>query len=87
MKDYFEDLDSTVKEKLSAVYNEMLAIKSHKRALLDQYGVDRVEELMKKIKKGEIDEHPAYDHYLAILALDNELQPLREECRTFLEEA
>jgi len=74
-----------VKKEMSEIYNEMIDLKEHRRLLLEPYRVDRVEDLKEKIDSGEIVEHPAYDHYLAILSLNKELEPMREKCVAIME--
>ncbi|MDT8318032.1 MAG: hypothetical protein RQ824_08595 [bacterium] len=85
MNDFFDSLDMDVKKEMSAIYNEMIELKEHRRLLLEQYRLDRVEDLKEKIDSGEIGEHPAYDHYLAILSLNKELEPMREKCAAIME--
>jgi len=85
MKDFFDDINDDLKGKLSEVYNEMLVLREHRASLLEPYCLGRQDELIEKIKNGEILEHPAYDHYLAIEAINKELEPMREECRKILE--
>ena len=85
MKDFFQDVNANIKTGLSEVYSEMIELKEHRRELLEPYCVDRVDDLKEKIDSGEIGEHPAYDHYLAILSLNQELEPMREKCATLME--
>jgi len=85
MSDFFESLDMDVKKEMSTIYNEMIELKEHRRLLLEQYRLDRVEDFKEKIDSGEIGEHPAYDQYLAILSLNKELEPMREKCVAIME--
>ena len=85
MSDFFDNFDMDVKKEMSEIYNEMIELKEHRRLLLEQYRLDRVEDLKEKIDSGELDEHPAYDHYLAILSLNRELEPMREKCMAIME--
>ncbi len=85
MQDFFDDIEMDNKMELSGIYNEMIELKEHRRLLLEQYGLDRVEDLKEKIDSGEIVEHPAYDHYLAILSLNKELEPMRQKCVAIME--
>ena len=86
MRDFFDDVEENLKEKLSDVYREMIILKEHRASLLEPYALGRIEEMLGKIENGEIAEHPAYDHYLAMLAINKELEPMREECRKILED-
>ncbi len=85
MKDFFQEVDANIKTELSEVYNEMIELKEHRRLLLEPYCVDRLDDFKEKIDSGEIDEHPAYDHYLAILSINKEIEPLREQCAALME--
>lgn len=85
MKDFFQDVDTNIKADLSEVYSEMIELKEHRRMLLEPYRVDRVDDLKEKIDSAEVAEHPAYDHYLAILSLNKELEPMREKCAAIME--
>ena len=85
MKDFFQDVDTNIKADLSEVYSEMIELKEHRRMLLEPYRVDRVDDLKEKIDSSEVAEHPAYDHYLAILSLNKELEPMREKCAAIME--
>ena len=50
-------------------------------SILKKYGVRTVSELAKKIEKGEVEEHPAYEDYLEALALLSLLGPVEAgEC-------
>ncbi len=87
MKDFFENIKGDLKIRLTEVYTEMLNLKRHRTALLEQFGAGSAEELIKKIEAGEVEEHPAYENYLAVLSINSEIEPLRERCRAILEEA
>jgi hypothetical protein len=47
--------------------------------LLKQYDVSDEQQLLERIRSGEIAEHPAYEHYLSALILEQGRQQLREE--------
>lgn len=86
MKDFFDDIDEKLKNDLSGVYREMIVLREHRASLLEPYRLGRSDEMLEKIASGEIAEHPGYDHYLAMLAINRELEPMREKCRKILED-
>lgn len=87
MRDFFDDIGDDLKDKLSNVYSEMIVLREHRASLLEPYQLGRMEELLEKIKSGELEEHPAYDHYLAVQVINKELEPMREHCKKILEES
>jgi len=86
MRDFFDDVEPNLKNRLSDVYDEMLVLREHRASLLEPYGLGRTDELLDKILSGKIAEHPAYDHYLAVQSINQELEPMREKCQKILEE-
>lgn len=54
-------------------------LREGRKALLSRYGVAEEPELLAKIRDGEIAEHPAYDHYLGALIMEQGRMQLREE--------
>lgn len=62
------DEDPEAMQKLYARTNYML--RESRKAVLGQYGVEGEAALLEKIKNGELAEHPAYDHYLSALILE-----------------
>jgi len=57
-------------------YQSGRAISEHLSSILRKYGVHSVSELAEKIRKGDIEEHPAYEDYLEALALSDIIGPL-----------
>lgn len=85
MSDFFDGIGDELKDKLSDIYSEMIVLREHRASLLEPYRLGRTEELMEKIISGELPEHPAYDHYLAVQAINQELEPMREKCKQIIE--
>jgi hypothetical protein len=54
-------------------------LREGRKALLSRYGVEDEAQLLAKIRSGEIAEHPAYDHYLGALTMEQGRMQLREE--------
>jgi len=57
---------------------EFVSNKKELRKVLSAYGATRAEEIEVKMKKGELEEHPAYEDYLSALQLEMNLEELRE---------
>lgn len=54
-------------------------LRETRKALLNQYGVTEEAQLLAKIREGEVGEHPAYEHYLGALIMEQGRTQLREE--------
>jgi len=55
------------------------ALRESRKALLKQYTVENESVLLEKIKSGEVNAHPAYEHYLSALIVEQMRQQLRAE--------
>jgi hypothetical protein len=65
---------------MQMVYAKTLyTLRETRKALLRQYGVDSEIDLLEKIRCGQASEHPAYDHYLGSLIVEQTRQQLRAE--------
>jgi hypothetical protein len=65
---------------LQALYAKTLyRLRESRKALLKRYGVDDEEQLLERIRSGAVGEHPAYEHYLSALILEQGRMQLREE--------
>ncbi|MGV8894196.1 MAG: hypothetical protein ACOH2K_14890 [Burkholderiaceae bacterium] len=54
-------------------------LRESRKEVLRQYAVDSEAVLLEKIKNGELSEHPAYEHYLSALILDQTRMQVRAE--------
>lgn len=54
-------------------------LREGRKALLSQYGVAEEPQLLAKIQEGQVGEHPAYEHYLGALIMEQGRSQLREE--------
>jgi len=67
-------------EALQALYAKTTyALRESRKALLKQYAVENDAEFLEKIKSGEVGAHPAYEHYLSALIVDQMRLQLRAE--------
>jgi hypothetical protein len=67
-------------ESMQKLYAKTLyTLRETRKALLRQYGVDDEAALLDKIRSAEVGEHPAYDHYLGALIVEQARLQLRTE--------
>lgn len=67
-------------ESMQTLYAKTLyALRESRKALLRQYAVAGEAELLEKIRSGEMREHPAYDHYLSVLIIEQTRLQVRAE--------
>jgi len=60
--------------------------RENRRKVLDAVGASDEAELLARIERGEVDEHPAYEHYLAARILADTHELAREIVGTRLQE-
>ena len=79
--DFLEDeeggMDPSAMQSLYA--KTLYRLREGRKALLNRYGVEEEPQLLAKIRAGEVGEHPAYDHYLGALIMEQGRMQLREE--------
>jgi chromosome condensin MukBEF complex kleisin-like MukF subunit len=61
--------------------------REHRRQVLDATGAATEDELLARVARGEIAEHPAYEHYLAARILADTHQAARAAMAQALKEA
>jgi hypothetical protein len=72
--------DSVDLEGMQSAYARALYIlRETRKTLLRQYGVEDEAALLEKIRSGEIQEHPGYDHYLSAQIVEQARVQLRAE--------
>lgn len=65
---------------LQALYAKTIySLRESGKELLRQHGVDNPAALLEKIRRGELAEHPAYEHYLSALIIDRMRMQIREQ--------
>ncbi|WP_420474988.1 hypothetical protein [Noviherbaspirillum sp. ST9] len=81
MKDLTDDMDSGMDPAaMQSLYAKALyRLRESRKALLNRYGVSDEAQLLDRIRAGEVSEHPAYEHYLSALIMEQGRQQLREE--------
>lgn len=87
MDNFFENLgyDAAVEiEQLSQLIHEL---RVNRNAVLKPYGADDEATLLQQIQTGAVDEHPAYEHYLAARILADTRETVRAIIGERLKEA
>lgn len=87
MKSYFEGLDQDDAEMIESLSRLTYVLRENRKQLLEQHGVTGEQALLNRITSGEIDEHPAYEHYLSARILDATRNAIREELSMVMREA
>ena len=68
------------------ITKEIIEQKRELKKILLKYGVKEPEEIEKKIEKGELPEHPAYEDFLSALALKNNINEMKKLVGKLIEE-
>jgi len=70
---------------LQALYAKTLyTLRESRKAMLKQYAVENEAALLEKIRSGVLDEHPAYEHYLSALIIEQTRLHVRAQAATQL---
>jgi hypothetical protein len=77
MNDEESGMDPSAMQTLYA--KTLYRLRESRKALLNQYGVNDEQQLLERIRSGEVAEHPTYEHYLSALILEQGRMQLREE--------
>lgn len=73
-------LDAMSAEALQALYAKTVyLLRESRKEILRRYAVESEAALLEHIKDGAVGEHPAYDHYLSALILDQTRMQMRAE--------
>jgi len=80
MMEQDELIEAMDAEELQALYAKTAyMLRESRKEVLRQYDIDSEVALLEKIKNGDVSEHPAYDHYLSALILDQTRMQVRAE--------
>ncbi|HJW55640.1 MAG TPA: hypothetical protein VJ577_10240 [Burkholderiaceae bacterium] len=75
-----ESQDAMNTEALEALYAKTLyTLRESRKTLLRRYSADSEAALLEKIRSGEVAEHPAYDHYLSALIIEQTRMEIRAQ--------
>lgn len=65
MAHFFENLDPETAAELDQLSRLLYELRENLNAVLAAYGAADPAALLRRIENGEVDEHPAYEHYLS----------------------
>jgi hypothetical protein len=82
MANYFENLDPDTAMELELLSQLIYELRENRNSVLKFHGAQDEAALLQQIETGVVDEHPAYEHYLAARILTD----TRETARSVLAE-
>ena len=82
MANYFENLEHDAATELELLAQLIYELRENRNAVLQLHGAEDEAALLQQIQAGGVDEHPAYEHYLAARILTD----TRETVRTVVAE-
>ncbi|HEX5676021.1 MAG TPA: hypothetical protein VFX83_11595 [Azonexus sp.] len=82
MANFFENLEQDAATELELLSQLIYELRQNRNAVLQLHGAEDEAALLQQIQAGEVDEHPAYEHYLAARILTD----TRETVRTVVAE-
>lgn len=65
MSNFFESLDPDDAAEIDQLSRLAYELRENRAAILKLHGAEDEAALLQKIRAGAVDEHPAYEHYLA----------------------
>ena len=87
MVDFFKGMEYEVATEVEALTRLMYELRAHRHALLDSCAVSDESVLLERIITGALDEHPAYEQYLAARILADTTESARQLVAERLQEA
>jgi hypothetical protein len=77
MADFFENLEYAEATELQLLSKLIYELRENRHAVLKPYGAEDEAALLQQIQTGSVDEHPAYEHYLAARVLADTRETVR----------
>ncbi|ABC37363.1 hypothetical protein [Burkholderia thailandensis] len=84
MTHFFRNLPNEAAQQIDALSRLLYDVREDRKRLLAPYGATDEAALLAKIATGEIDAHPAYEHYLGAKTLADTHETIREQLRALL---
>jgi hypothetical protein len=82
MADFYSNLDGALAIEVEQLSRLVYELREHRRSVLGAFNATDEAELLSRIEASELDEHPAYEHYLAARILAD----TRETARALMAE-
>ncbi len=77
MSNFFESLEFEEAEEIDQLSRLAYELRENRTSILASHGVDDEAALVQKIQTGAVDEHPAYEQYLAARILADTRETVR----------
>jgi len=77
MDNFFENLDYDAAMEIEQLSQLSFELRDNRHAVLKPYGAEDEAALLQQIQTGAVDEHPAYEHYLAARVLADTRETVR----------
>ena len=77
MDNFFENLEYAEATELQLLSKLIHELRENRHAALKPYGAEDEAALLQQIQAGTVDEHPAYEHYLAARVLADTRETVR----------
>lgn len=84
MTQFFQNVPSEAAMQIDALSRVLYDLREDRKLILAQYGADDEENLLALIESGDVEEHPAYEHYLGAKTLAHTREIIREQLRELL---
>lgn len=84
MSDFYENLereDVLTLDRLARLLNDL---RDSRTDLLKRHGAEDEADLMARITRGELPEHPAYEDYLGVRAITRAREAIRADLRDYM---
>lgn len=84
MNKFFDQMTVEEAEQVQNLTRLLYELRENRSSLLAQYSVKDEQALLKKITAGQLNEHPAYNHYLSASILSQTRESIRDDMRNYL---
>jgi hypothetical protein len=79
MSDFFRNVPNEAVLQIDTLSGLLYDLREDRKRVLAEYRADSEQQLLGRIVTGEVDEHPAYEHYLAAKILAETRETVREQ--------
>lgn len=84
MNKFFDNMTTEEAEQVQSLTRLVYELRENRSTLLAKYSVRDEQALLQKITASEVNEHPAYEHYLSANILSQTRESIREDIKNYL---
>ena len=84
MNKFFDQMTVEEAEQVQSLTRLVYELRENRNTLLAQYVAKDEQALLQEIATGEVNEHPAYEHYLSANILSQARESIREDIKNYL---